>query len=104
MPFPAIGLSEGTSRAGDWKSSAGWLSSCEMKGVSPVTTIEIDRLSPQERLDLIERLWNSLDGVDLRLPPAQEAELDRRLQTLDEDIGQGREAGELLAELRHRYL
>jgi len=68
-----------------------------------MTTIEIDRLSPQERLDLIERLWNSLDGVDLRLPPAQKAELERRLQTLDDDMGQGREAGEVLAELRHRH-
>jgi len=74
-----------------------------MEGVLPMTTIEIDRLSPQERLDLIERLWNSLDGVDLRLPPAQKAELERRLQTLDDDMGQGREAGEVLAELRHRH-
>jgi putative addiction module component (TIGR02574 family) len=88
---------------GGWKYSIRGLSSHEMEGVLSMTTIEIDRLLPQERLDLIERLWNSLDGVDLRLPPALKAELERRLQTLDDDMGQGREAGEVLAELRHRH-
>jgi putative addiction module component (TIGR02574 family) len=74
-----------------------------MKGVPPMPTIEIDRLSPQERLDLIEKLRTSLEGVDLRVTPAQGAELERRLETLDDDIGQGQEAGDLLAELRRRY-
>ncbi len=68
-----------------------------------MTTIEIDRLSPQERLALIEKLWNSLDDVDVRVAPAQEAELERRLQTLHEDVERGQGAGDLLAELRSRY-
>jgi len=68
-----------------------------------MATIEIERLSPQERLDLIEELWNSLEGVDLRVQPARAAELERRLQTLDDDIGRRQEAGALGAELRRRY-
>ncbi len=42
-------------------------------------------LSPEERLDLIDRLWESLDERKIVLTPAQEAELDRRLANLDED-------------------
>jgi putative addiction module component (TIGR02574 family) len=44
-----------------------------------MTMIDIDGLSPQERLDLIGRLWDSLDEEDLPLTPEQEAELDHRL-------------------------
>lgn len=89
--------------AGDWKWLVKGLLPQTMKGVPPMPTIEIDRLSPQERLDLIEKLRTSLEGVDLRVTPAQGAELERRLETLDDDIGQGQEAGDLLAELRRRY-
>jgi putative addiction module component (TIGR02574 family) len=69
----------------------------------PMTTIDIESLSPQERLDLIGQLWDSLDANDVQLTAAQAAELDRRLETLDEDIKDGRDAGDVLAELRHRY-
>ena len=68
-----------------------------------MTTIDIKSLSPQERLDLIGQLWDSLDTSDVQLTPAQAAELDRRLETLDEDIKDGRDAGDVLAELRRRY-
>lgn len=68
-----------------------------------MTTIDIESLSPQERLDLIGQLWDSLDTNDVQLTPAQAAELDRRLETLDEDIKDGRDAGDVLAELRRRY-
>ena len=51
-----------------------------------MTMIDIDRLSPQERLDLIGRLWDSLDDDDLPLTPEQEAELDCRLATADADL------------------
>jgi hypothetical protein len=40
-----------------------------------ITPEEIGRLSPQERLALIELLWDSLDDSDLPVPPAQRAEL-----------------------------
>jgi putative addiction module component (TIGR02574 family) len=54
-------------------------------------------------LDLIGQLWDSLDAGDVRLTTAQEAEIDRRLATLDEDIKDGEDAGDVLAELRRRY-
>ncbi len=69
----------------------------------PMTTIDIKSLSPQERLDLIGQLWDSLDSNDVQLTPAQAVELDRRLETLDEDIKDGQDAGDVLAELRRRY-
>ena len=68
-----------------------------------MTTIDIESLSPQERLDLIGQLWDSLDTSDVQLTPAQAAELDRRLETLDEDIKDGWDVGDVLAELRRRY-
>jgi putative addiction module component (TIGR02574 family) len=68
-----------------------------------MTMIDIESLSPRERLDLIGRLWDSLDAKDVQLTPAQATELDRRLETLDEDIQDGRDASDVLAELRRRY-
>ncbi|WP_441232914.1 addiction module protein [Bradyrhizobium sp. 930_D9_N1_4] len=48
-----------------------------------MATLDISRLTPKERLDLIGELWDSLSAADVRLTPAQEAELDRRLSTFD---------------------
>jgi putative addiction module component (TIGR02574 family) len=42
-------------------------------------------LAPKERLDLIGQLWDSLSPSDVQLTQAQEAELDRRLASFDED-------------------
>lgn len=50
-----------------------------------MATLDISRLTPKERLDLIGELWDSLSATDVRLTPAQEAELDRRLATFDAD-------------------
>jgi len=52
-----------------------------------VTTLDIARLTPKERLDLIGELWDSLSDEDVRLSPAHEAELDRRMETFDRDAG-----------------
>ncbi len=65
--------------------------------------IDITQLSPQERLDLIARLWDSLEAEDVRLTPAQEAELERRLATLDEDIETGSTWEQIEAEIDRRY-
>ncbi len=62
--------------------------------------IDIRHLSPQERLDLIGQLWDSLDAADIPLTAAQSVEIDRRLATLDEDIKHGRDAADVLADLR----
>jgi hypothetical protein len=48
-------------------------------------------------------MLDDLDTSDVQLTPAQAAELDQRLETLDEDIKDGRDAGDVLAELRRRY-
>ena len=44
-------------------------------------SLGIDRLSVEERLALVEELWDSIadGGADLPLTDAQRAELDRRL-------------------------
>jgi putative addiction module component (TIGR02574 family) len=52
-------------------------------------TPELARLSPRQRFDLIEALWESLDAKDVPVTDPQRAELDRRLVGFD----QGREEG-----------
>jgi len=49
--------------------------------------LNIDDLSPQERLDLLERLWESLRDLPQTIPftDAQRAELDRRLDDLERE-------------------
>ena len=48
---------------------------------------DIEMLTVEERLDLIERLWDSLTPTqdDIPLTDAQRAELDRRLDALEWD-------------------
>jgi putative addiction module component (TIGR02574 family) len=50
-----------------------------------LTADEIVRLSPAERLSLIAQLWDSLEHQHLPLSPAQESELNRRLDSMKED-------------------
>jgi putative addiction module component (TIGR02574 family) len=47
--------------------------------------IDIQKMSPEERLRLIEALWDSLHGSPETIPltEAQREELDRRLDELD---------------------
>lgn len=65
-----------------------------------MSKIDFSHLSQQERLDLIGELWDSLDPAPPT--PAQEAEIKRRLDTLEQDIATGRDAAEVLAALRRR--
>ncbi|MGI8894453.1 MAG: addiction module protein [Casimicrobiaceae bacterium] len=46
---------------------------------------QIAQLTPEQRLTLIEALWDSLQQDDLPIMPAQAAELDRRMATYEED-------------------
>lgn len=68
----------------------------------------IEALSAAERLDLLERLWDSLLDTPARVPltEPQRAELDRRLDALDEDVEQGRVLGvpwdEVVRQIRNR--
>nr|WP_311972164.1 addiction module protein [Bradyrhizobium diazoefficiens] len=50
-----------------------------------MATLDISRLTPRERLDLIGELWDSLSAADVRLTPAHEAERERRLASFDVD-------------------
>jgi len=68
-----------------------------------MTTIDIDALSPRERLELIGRLWDSLDADNLPLTKAQEVELDRRLATADADLVDGVPWETLRTELAARH-
>lgn len=67
-----------------------------------LTKDEISRLTPQERLALIAQLWDSLDDYQTPLSDAQQAELERRLATLDTDLQDGVTWDVLKAELEQR--
>jgi putative addiction module component (TIGR02574 family) len=74
-------------------------------GESPV---RIESLSKDERLDLLERLWDSLSATPTEVPvtQAQQAELDRRSEALEKDVAKGRALGvpwdEVVRQLRAR--
>lgn len=67
-----------------------------------LTPDEIVRLSPPERLALIAQLWDSLESEQLPLTTAQEAELERRLDSLDQERRDGITWAALKAELEQR--
>jgi len=66
-------------------------------------SIDFSHLSQQERIDLIGDLCESLDGAAPPLTATQQAELDRRIATLDDDAKHARSAEAVLADLRRRY-
>ena len=67
-----------------------------------LTSEEIVRLSPSERLALIAQLWDSLEQHQLPLSLAQQAELERRLGSLDKDCRKGVTWAALKAEIEQR--
>jgi putative addiction module component (TIGR02574 family) len=58
------------------------------------------KLSPEQRLQLIGELWDSLEDEALPLEPELLAELDRRLAELDANPSEGRPAAEVIARIR----
>ena len=68
--------------------------------------VKIESLSAEERLDLLERLWDSLarTPADIPVTPEQRAELDRRLDELDRDTQEGGELGVPWDEVRSSSL
>jgi putative addiction module component (TIGR02574 family) len=70
-----------------------------MKVLSPD---EIRPLTPVQRLTLIAQLWDSLEHDELPLPDLQKAELDRRLNSLEEDRRSAVSWAALKAELERR--
>ena len=63
---------------------------------------ELARLSPRQRLDLIESLWESLDDEEVPVTDAQRAELDRMIAGFDQDAAESIPWDQLRAELRQR--
>lgn len=50
-----------------------------LEGMQPLTEAQIRAMTVEERLQLIETVWDSLDPADVPLADEQRAELDRRL-------------------------
>jgi len=67
-----------------------------------LTHDDIARLSPQERIELIGELWDSIGDAEVPLPPAQAQELGRRLASFDVDRSQAVSWEVLKAELAAR--
>ena len=57
-----------------------------------------------ERIRLVEDLWDNIaaDQDNLPLTDEQKTELDRRLDAYETDKIEGREAGEVIAEIKQR--
>ncbi|MBB6249740.1 addiction module protein [Nitrospirillum iridis] len=65
--------------------------------------IDYSNLTPAEKLALIGEIWDSIEADAVPLTRAQAAEIERRLETLDEDIKHGIDADALEAELDRRF-
>lgn len=66
--------------------------------------LDIAGLTPEERLSLLEQLWDSLAAAPEAIPltEAQRAELDRRLDDLDREGPVGIPWDEVLSRIRSR--
>ena len=68
------------------------------------TAVDIEKLNVEERLRLIEALWDSLSSDPSRVPvtQAQKEELDRRLDEIDEGDDVGIPWDDVLERIRKR--
>jgi len=69
------------------------------------SAIEFEHLSRDQRLDLIEELWESLtdnERDDIPLTDAQRTELDRRLALLDREGPVGMSLEEVIDEIKRK--
>jgi putative addiction module component (TIGR02574 family) len=64
--------------------------------------LDLSQLSPDEKIELIGELWDSLDDRDIALTAEQQVELQSRLDRLDRDGVSGRPWHEIEARLRQR--
>lgn len=67
--------------------------------------VNLDDLTPEEQLQLLEDLWDRLSERPANVPLSDEqrAELDRRLDALEDDIRAGRPLGRPWAEVRDHF-
>ena len=64
--------------------------------------IDVKELSTEERLNLIEQIWDSLEAEDVPVTRAQKAELDRRIDEMDRDGKRGIPWEDVLDRIRGR--
>jgi len=69
------------------------------------TSVDLDALSVDQQLELLEQIWERLsrDPAKLPLSPEQIRELDARDDELEADIRAGRPLGEPWPEVRKRF-
>ena len=67
---------------------------------SPI--FDFSHLTPEERIQLAEELWDSLDSAELPISEDLGAELDRRLERHRHDPGRGRPAEDVLRDIEKR--
>jgi putative addiction module component (TIGR02574 family) len=65
---------------------------------------KLKQLPVEERIKLVEDLWDSIaaDQQALQLTAEQKAELDRRLDAYELDKNRGRLAADTVAAIRHK--
>ena len=65
---------------------------------------KLQQLPVQERMRLVEDLWDSIAADEHALPLAgdQKAELDRRLDAYESDPRPGRQADDAVADIRRK--
>jgi putative addiction module component (TIGR02574 family) len=63
---------------------------------------DIQRLTPDERLELIEKLWDSLDDDQVPVRAVVRAEIERRLETYPRDCAAAVPWDDARARLLHR--
>lgn len=64
--------------------------------------LDVKALSAEERLNLIEQIWDSLEPDDVPVTEAQKAELDRRIDRMDRDGERGIPWQDVLDRIRGR--
>ena len=64
--------------------------------------VDLAKLTVPERLELISQLWDSLEDKDVPLTAAQRDELDRRLETLEDDRKDAVSWTDIKAEMERR--
>ena len=71
-----------------------------------MSLIDITRLSPEQRLELLDQLWDSLSSTPEAVPltAAQREELDRRLDEIDREGPAGIPWDEVMRRIRSRTL
>jgi len=77
------------------------LRSTEIPGMSS-PLFDFSHLSPEERIQLAEELWDSLLPTDVPVTEDLGAELDRRLERHRKDPDRGRPAEDVLRDIEQR--